>query len=332
MKEKMNTEKLTDREWEELASALSGEKEEQSEAIREFMTDDELKTGELWQKLRNMNDDREIDIDKAWNRVRSRLNEPGENLKEVPSDIIFLKTRFMRIAAAALVLLSLGIVSVYIGTRSRMTVIATTDDQKNLEVNLPDGSTVFLNRNTELAYHAHLGKSARNVTLSGEAFFKIAPDADKPFVVDAGRASVKVVGTSFNIITNNPDSAVEVYVETGKVLLSDSDGTRSIMLDPGYIGTMDEVISGKTLNENPNYMSWKTGVLVYDGQTLDVVFRDLKRVYNMNIVADDPDIYLLPWVSPPIDNQPQETIILLICRSFTLSYSKDGDVYRLSRK
>jgi ferric-dicitrate binding protein FerR (iron transport regulator) len=95
---------------------------------------------------------------------------------------------------------------------------------------------------------------------------------------------------------------------------------------------MDSGISGKQLNENQNYMSWKTGVLVYNGQTLDVVFRDLKRVYNMDIVADDPEITQLPWVSPPIDNQSRETIILLICRSFTLSYSKDGDVYHLSKK
>ncbi len=72
-------------------------------------------------------------------------------------------------------------------------------------------------------------------------------------------------------------------------------------------------------------------MLIYDGQTLDVVFRDLKRVYNMDIVADDPQILENPWTSP-IDNQPQETIIRLICTSFNLSYTKDGNVYHLSKK
>jgi ferric-dicitrate binding protein FerR (iron transport regulator) len=332
MKEKMNIEKLTDREWEELASALSGEKENRSELADRFEAEDELKTGQLWNMAGNMDDNREIDVDNAWNRVSSRIGESGNLIQKSPARMIILRPQFLRIAAAVLVLISLGIASVYVATRNKMVVVATSDILKNIEVNLPDGSTVILNRNTELSYRANFGKSERKVALSGEAFFEITPDTEKPFTVDAGKASIKVVGTSFNIITNNPDSAVEVYVETGKVMLSDNSSTRSIMLDHGDIGTMDTEISGKVVNENPNYMSWKTGVLVYNGQTLDIVFRDLKRVYNMDIVADDPDISQLPWVSPPIDNQNQETIILLICRSFTLSYTKDGNVYHLSKK
>ncbi|MFH0842946.1 MAG: FecR domain-containing protein [Bacteroidota bacterium] len=328
----MNTEKFTDREWEELASALSGEKGNRSELAGRFEAEDELKTGKLWNMPGNTDDNREISVDNAWNRVSSRIAESGDPMQKAPARMIIFRPQLLRIAAAALVLLSLGIASVYVGTRNKMVVVATSDIQKNVEVILPDGSTVILNRNTELSYRANFGKSERNVALSGEAFFEITPDSEKPFTVDAGKACVKVVGTSFNIITNNPDSAVEVYVETGKVMLSDNSNTRSIMLDPGYIGTMDTEITGKAVNENPNYMSWKTGVLVYNGQTLDVVFRDLKRVYDMDIVADDPDISQLPWVSPPIDNQNQETIILLICRSFTLSYTKDGNVYHLSKK
>lgn len=332
MKEKMNTEKFTDRDWKELAAALSGEKEGQSELLEKFLAEDGQNTGELWKKLRDMNDDREINVDKAWDKVHTRLNESGTMTGKAPARILFMRSRFMKIAAAVFILLSLGIVSVYVGKQNRMIVVATGDDQKNLEVALPDGSAVILNRNTELSYRANFGKSARNVSLSGEAFFEVAPNSEKPFTVDAGRASVKVVGTSFNVMTNNADSAVEVYVETGKVMLSGINGISNIMLDPGYIGIMDTELTGKTLNDNPNYMSWKTGVLVYNGQKLDVVFRDLKRVYNMNIVADDPEICNLPWVSPPIDNQSQETIIKLICGSFTLSYSKDGNVYHLAKK
>ena len=78
-------------------------------------------------------------------------------------------------------------------------------------------------------------------------------------------------------------------------------------------------------------MSWNTGLLVYNGQKLDVVFNDLKKVYNMDIVADDPGILENKWTSP-IDNQPQDTIIRLICASFNLSYTKDGSIYHLAKK
>jgi hypothetical protein len=80
-------------------------------------------------------------------------------------------------------------------------------------------------------------------------------------------------------------------------------------------------------------MAWNTGVLLYDKQTLDIVFRDLKKVYNMDIVADDPKILENTWTTNgPLDNEPPETIIRIICRSFNLSYTQDGNVYHLSGK
>jgi ferric-dicitrate binding protein FerR (iron transport regulator) len=94
---------------------------------------------------------------------------------------------------------------------------------------------------------------------------------------------------------------------------------------------MDSKVSEKKINSNPNYMSWQTRSLVYDGQTLDIVFRDLKRVYNMEIIADDHSI-LNETLHSTIDNTSQDTIIRLICQSFTLGYSKDGDIYHLVRK
>jgi ferric-dicitrate binding protein FerR (iron transport regulator) len=202
-----------------------------------------------------------------------------------------------------------------------------------MEITLPDGSTVFLNRNTRLSYRENFGRHGRNVYLSGEAFFEIAHDEENPFTVDAGKARIKVIGTSFNVLTSNSDSAVEVFVKKGKVMVSDNEGTTNLILDPGYIGTLNSRSSEKTLNDDPNYLAWNTGVLLYDGQTLDIVFRDLKKVYNMDITADSPGILEHTWTTNgPLDNEPQETIIRLICTSFNLSYTKDGNVYHLAEK
>ena len=79
-------------------------------------------------------------------------------------------------------------------------------------------------------------------------------------------------------------------------------------------------------------MAWNTGLLEYKGQKLDIVFRDLERVYNMVIIADDPDILEYPWTTPTIDNQSQDVIIRLICASFNLSYKTEGSVYHLNKK
>ncbi len=327
-------EKFTDREWEKIASLLSEEKGEQTDLLNRFMAEDIYNTGNRWKELRNMSSNKEINVDKAWNSVYSRMNENGLKTDNAPVRISFMRSTLIRVAAAALILLCLGATGIYLSNNdafSKNITMATGNDQKNYEVSLPDGSKIFLNRNSEFHYHANFGKQKREVKLTGEAFFEISPDVSKPFIIDAGKAKVKVVGTSFNIITKNSESAVEVYVKTGKVMLTDNTGSNSLLLDPGFVGTMDSKKSGKIINKNPNYMSWKTGLLVYDGQKLNVVFNDLKRVYNMDIVADDPHILEYPWHSP-IDNLPQDTIIHLICASFNLSYTKDGSVYHLLKK
>jgi ferric-dicitrate binding protein FerR (iron transport regulator) len=335
MKKKLKTGKFTGREWEEMASALSGEKDDRSELLGRFIFEGNDNIAKQWKGLKMIIDEKEINVDKAWNNLNSRLSETGSVHEKNPARIIFMRSTLMKVAAVTLILIGIGSVLFYTGisdSLSKRIIITTGNDQKNYTLSLPDGSNIFLNRNTELAYHANFGKHSRKVSLRGEAFFEIASNAAKPFTIDAGEASVKVIGTSFNVITSNSDAAVEVFVKTGKVMLSDNSGTQKLVLEPGYVGTMDSKVSGKSLNSNRNYMAWNTGSLVYDGQTLDVVFKDLKKVYNMDIIADDPDILNDTWYIPTIDNQPQETIIRLICTSFNLSFTKDGDAYHLSKK
>jgi ferric-dicitrate binding protein FerR (iron transport regulator) len=334
MKEMNKIEKYTDKEWEELSSLLSEEQNDNKDLLSRFMAEDRHNTIKYWKELKEMNRDKEINVDKAWNKLHSRLSENGLIAEAPVIRRSFVRTAYFRIAAIVILLLGIGSVLLYMndkGVLSRKTIVATTDNQKNLQVTLPDGSNIFLNRNTRLSYRENFGRNGRNVTLSGEAFFEIARDENNPFTVNAGKASVKVLGTSFNIITSNPDSAVEVFVKTGQVMVSGNENKNNLILDPGYIGTMSPEHSEKSVNTDLNYMSWNTGLLVYDGQTLDVVFRDLKKVYNMDIVADNPDILANTWTSP-IDNQPQEIIIRLICTSFTLSYTKNGNVYHLAKK
>ena len=335
MKDMNKIEKYTDREWEELSSILSDEKNDNKDLLSRFMADDSHNTIKNWKELKEMNTGKEINVDKAWEKLFSRLKENGLVEKTPVIRRSLLRSTWFRIAATVLILLGIGTVLLYLndkGMLSRNIIVATSDNQKNLQVTLPDGSNIFLNRNTRLSYKASFGRNGRNVTLYGEAFFDITHDKNNPFTVDAGKASIKVLGTSFNVITNNSLSEVEVFVQTGQVLVSSNTGSQNLVLEPGYIGKVKSTLSEKTFNNDPNYLSWNTGLLLYNGQTLDVVFRDLKRVYNMDIVADDPAILENKWTTDPIDNQPQETVIRLICRSFNLSYTKDGNVYHLARK
>jgi transmembrane sensor len=333
MKKMINTERFTDSDWEKLASAMSESEGEKSGILEQFNAQDDLDTSMLWKNVSKTGDSTKIDVDNAWNKVSSGMRTRAER-KEKPAGLFTTGRYMMKIAAAGLILISVGAASLYLfqkGLLSKEVIIATTDTQKNVEVKMADGSSIFLNRNTKLTYRRSFGRHGREVTLSGEAFFDIARDTVNPFTIDAGNATIEVLGTSFNVITNNPDSAVEVFVKTGQVLLTDNSGIQNIMIDPGYVGVMDLKASAKTLNTDTNYMAWITGQLKFDGQTLDVVLKSLKKVYNADIVADDQSILDEKWTSPPIDNESLDTIIRLICGSFNLNFVKDGNVYHLAK-
>jgi ferric-dicitrate binding protein FerR (iron transport regulator) len=276
----------------------------------------------------------EINVDNAWNKLHKRLADNGLLTKTVNLEERYSSRFFLRIAAAVLIVAGLGAAALYIGSSGIFTgnsVVVTGIDNRSMEVSLPDGSHVWLNRNSELSYKNSPGKATRNVKLKGEAFFDIAHNASKPFIIDAGKAKVKVLGTSFNVITSNPRDEVEVFVKTGSVMLSDQAGSHKIILEPGYVGKISSASASKSVNENQNYLSWKTDLLVYNGEILGNVFSDLKKVHNINVVADDPAI-LTETISTTFDKLPQDTIISIICTTFNLRYQKEGQLYHLSRK
>lgn len=334
MKAMDNIEKYSDNEWEKLASLLSGEQENDKDLLGRFMAEDSHNTVKYWKEMNEMKSEKEIDVDKAWDKLYARLDENGLIPETISPESRFVRSTWFRIAAAVLIIFSVGsglLILEREGVLSQKITVATSENEKNLQVTLPDGSSVVLNRSTKLSYRKNFGGHGGNVDLTGEAYFDVFHDAKNPFTVNARTARIRVLGTSFNVITYNPDSAVEVYVTTGRVMLSEVAGNKKLEVDPGFIGTIDNKSAEKILNKDLNYMAWNTGHLVYNGQTLDVVFSDLRKVYNMDVVADTPDILKKTWTSP-IDNQPQETIIRLICASFNLGYFKDGNVYHLFEK
>jgi ferric-dicitrate binding protein FerR (iron transport regulator) len=331
MKTEFNTGHYTDRDWELIAADLSGEPGSDKALADSFREGDD-KTSSAWNEIGNIPYSGQVDLDKAWQKVNSGINTEHDTLT-TKKRLLILNNRFSRIAAGFIIIAGFAsLLLTQTGILDGKTEITTGPEEKNLIVNMPDGSTITLNRNTSLSYRKDFGKNGREVKLTGEAFFDITPDPENPFIIDAGKASVKVLGTSFNVITENSESGVEVFVRTGKVQVTDNYSDRSLSVDPGFIGVINPENTVKRVNTDPNYLAWNTGILTFNGQTLDLVFKDLKRVYNVDIISPDQSVLNETWTFEPIDNEPAETIIKLICGSFNLSYSKDGDIYHLTRK
>ena len=328
----MKTKDKIDQEyWEEMASILSREDNNRFEMPGSLPDGKEKEMLNYLIEMKNSGGkDKEV-VDNAWERLLNRLE--NENLINNAPDRSFRLPVLVRIAAMIVIVVGLGITGkMVISDRLNpaMKVVATSQTEKNIRVNLSDGSTVMLNRNSEISYPARFSGKERKVTLKGEAFFEITPDSKRPFLIDAGEACVKVLGTSFNVMTDNGNSEVEVLVATGKVLVTSSDGSREITLEPGNVGTVSNNAISKSENRDPNYM-WNSEVLIYNGDPLEKTFSDLLRVHNMNIVLSDEDIAQKRFTSV-IDSQAPDTIITMICKTFNLKYEKSGEVYYISGK
>ena len=323
MKKNDKIEKMTEQEWADAAAWLSGEETADGEAARILLSED----GEImkkWNDLRYTDAEGSIDVDKAWDKLNGRI--------EAERPVIRLRERsamksFLRIAAMVIIVAGLGWIAFEVAAPGKV-VVTSASDEKNIEVLLADGSRIYLNRDSRLTYSEKFGRNDRRVTLNGEAFFDIAPDPSRPFIIDAGSARVRVLGTSFNVITDNGNNEVEVFVSTGRVILTSSDGSRSMTLEPDFIGRLSADNSSQVLNTNVNYISWHTDMLAFDGERLSEVFADLKRTFNIDIVAADKAINDFRLTSM-FDNQPHDTIIQVICTTFNLRSVREGETYSL---
>ena len=326
MKEKTHTDKWSDREWAEAAAWLSGEESGSSENARILVSEEE-EIMKKWNDLKNREQEI-IDVDRAWEKLNRRIEAANPSISLPAGRNSFLRT-FARIAAMVLIVAGTGWLLFEVAAPQKITV-ATSANEKNIEVLLADGSTVYLNRDSHLTYPKSFRGESRRVSLRGEAYFDIAPDTEHNFIIDAGKASVSVVGTSFNVITENDESEVEVYVSSGKVMVTSEDGEQTLTLEPEYIGRVSDSNASQERNTNVNYLAWHTDMLIYEDERLSVVFEDLKRAYGINIKVADPEISDFRLTSP-FEQQPHDTIVKLICTTFNLRSVREGGTYILYR-
>ncbi len=154
---------------------------------------------------------------------------------------------------------------------------------------LSDGSRVWLNSETEMEYPVLFGRGERVVKLSGEAFFEVAPDAARPFIVEANGIRTRVLGTSFNIKAYRNETNISTTLFTGKVQVSaEADSTRSVLLTPGKQADWNRE-SGQMRVSKANLehtLAWKEGLFLFNKENIEVVSRQIERWYGVKFIYE----------------------------------------------
>lgn len=190
--------------------------------------------------------------------------------------------RWLRNTAAVILLAGVGL---FIYQRSIQEVYLTKTTTAEIDsVILSDGSKIFLSSNSRLSYPEKIKGEVRSVSLlNGEAFFEIAQDPVRPFVVTLNNSKVTVLGTSFNI--RNTPRSVDVSVNSGKVSFESVYGNDKAILTAGmglnYNISSNTIIGYPTVNQNNAY--WLNKELVFVDASLTEVFESLEHCYGVKI-------------------------------------------------
>ncbi|WP_217602360.1 FecR family protein [Chitinophaga sp. GbtcB8] len=159
---------------------------------------------------------------------------------------------------------------------------------KDYKMFLADGSEIHLNSGTEVSFSLALKGSSREITVSGEAFLRVAPQAGRPFLVHTPHGTVQVLGTSFNV--NTYDSGIiKVALVDGAVQFAA--GKNTVKIKPGNeaIYTVDEGIQVQPFDEDET-LGWQEGKYYFSDATLQEIVNVLPRWYGTNVLIDNPQL------------------------------------------
>lgn len=154
---------------------------------------------------------------------------------------------------------------------------------QKLIVFLEDGSKVKINAESKLRIPQHFAAGKRNVYLEGEAFFEVAKDTTRPFIIHTRHYQTTVLGTSFNIKAYPGEEAIKVAVATGKVMVEDSLTADSVELAPNQMAICRQRQIEKTSYKAGEELAWKDDILVFKNADIRALARELERWYGVKI-------------------------------------------------
>lgn len=154
------------------------------------------------------------------------------------------------------------------------------------QITLSDGTKVWLNSNSSLKYPSAFSTSERRVELTGEAYFEVSKNKQKPFIVETSLQKVEVLGTKFNINAYDDESSTQTSLAEGSVRVSCKNNTT--LLKPGQQSTLtDQNIAVRSINLD-QVLDWKNGDFNFSNNNLKEIMRKISRWYNIEVIFEGP--------------------------------------------
>lgn len=248
----------------------------------------------------------------VWQNLSANISA-GNKTKVIP-----LYKKVTRYAVAVVLFLSVGVSAYFyldhldpwgtgVPTASQDYRNIVTQRGQKRTVNLPDGSTIRLNYESQLKVPGKFTSSERMVFLTGHAHFDIAKDPGRPFIIYTENSKTRVLGTSFDVKTYADSEHTEIIVASGKVEFSEKSKSQNKVVltvnDRAVLGANHEIDVSKV---NAQHLTaWKDNRLVFEKRSLAEIIEVLEPWYDVEIVVKDPvllgGIYKLSYDNPSLE-------------------------------
>lgn len=235
--------------------------------------------------------------------------------------------RFLRVAAMIVVAFGLGYFWQSEKTEGpiAMQTISVPAGQC-VNVTLPDGSNIWLNAQTTIQYPVSFNKENRQVKLDGEAYFDVAKDSKRPFIVNTKECSVEVLGTKFNIDAYSSRDKFETVLMEGSVKVSMlDDPTQAVSLKPNNKVYRS---NGKLLTQKvSNYerYRWKEGLICFVDEPFKVVMEDFEKFYGLTIVVNNQKVSQYLYTGKFKQTDGVDYALSLLQKNIHFTYQRDRE-------
>lgn len=277
---------------------------------------------QVWQKVELKASGYTPDANHYWKELSKRMEAGRKPIADKAKT--FSLPHFRRYAAVASVLLAVAFsVCIYIGIelgRPKSGEQTYTNLGGKSVVALPDGSQVWLHTRTSLAYATNFDSKDRQVDITGEAYFDIAHNKKKPFVVQTEGMKIVVHGTKFNVESFPESENTFVSLIEGSVSLETNREKR--LLTPGETATFNKKSHALRIEKGDVEFSrsWADSQIMFNKKPLGYVCRFLSKWYNVNIDLEPEltDKYMYTFT---LRNEPLEEILRLMSRINPIDYT-----------
>jgi transmembrane sensor len=271
----------------------------------------------IWETSKGLQSNEDIDENEAWKRFQGMVNDNNTS-KVVPFEPNKKRLTLTRAAAILAVLIgSLFYLNLLFGNKT-ITLVSTNEVQIDT---LPDGSVITLNKQSSLTYAKDFNTKNREVTLHGEAFFKVTPNKQKPFDIKVDQVNVHVVGTSFNVKENTEET--EVIVETGIVKVSVAKDSVRLLPKEKVIVRKKNASMQVDKNNDLLYNYYRTKVFECNNTPLYELVEALNKTYNVEITIADEKTRHLPYTSTFRDTSLSD-ILKVVTTTYNLSIQQSN--------